>query len=681
LLTIGLLTLMLLGPLAVKFRDNRPAQAGQSLSRGYNPANLDKTCKPCDNFFQFANGGWLKNNPIPAEYPAWGSFIRLVEENQKRLRTILDSAAADKSAAPGSNEQKIGDFYASCMDTPAIDALADKPISLQFAQIDRLKDPESISRLIAHFHAQGVDGFFALSAMQDLKGSNHVIGEADPAGLGLPSRNYYTSTDVDSRKLREKYVEHVAKMFTMLGDSAEKSTVEGKTVLDIETSFANASITNVEFGGPEIEYHTMNLSQLSALTPHFAWRVYIETAGHPELTQINIGQPQFFKEMDKQLATRSLDDWKTYLRWHLIHSTAQFLSEPFVQEDFNFNVRILTGTKELRPRWKRCSSATDRYLGEALGQLYVQKYFPPEAKTSALEMLHDLIAALRDVVPTVSWMSPEAKKAAIAKLATFGFKIGYPDKWRDYSSLKIDRGPYISNVFRAAQFETARDLNKIGESVDRAEWSMTVPTVDAYSDSQLNEIVFPAGILQPPFFDPNRDAAYNYGGIGAVMGHEIIHDFEDQGPELDLHGDKTNWWTLENLKKFQDRGDCISSQFSSYIVDGDLHENGNLVEDESIADLGGLTIAYAAYQKHLQGRPQETDSNGFAPDQRFFLGFAQIWAVNFRPEATKLWVNTNPHPLPRFRTNGPISNMVEFARAFGCKKGDPMVRETACKIW
>jgi putative endopeptidase len=680
LLTIGLLTLMLLGPLAVKFEDNRPVQAGQSLSRGYDPANLDKTCKPCDNFFQFANGGWLKNNPIPPEYPAWGSFIWLVDENQKRLRTILDSAAADKHAAPGSNEQKIGDFYASCMDTTA-DAVADKPISLQFAQIDRLKDPQSISRLIAHLHAQGVDGFFELAATQDLKDSNNLIGEADPAGLGLPGRNYYTSTDVESRKLREKYVEHVAKMFTMLGDSSEKSTVEGKTVLDIETSFANAAMVEVEFGGPEIEYHTMNLSQLSALTPHFAWKVYFEAAGHPELTHINIGQLQFFKEMDKQLATRSLDDWKTYLRWHLIHSTAQFLSEPFVQEDFNFNVRILTGTKEPRPRWKRCSSATDRYLGEALGQLYVQKYFPPEAKTSALEMLHDLIAALRDEIPTLSWMSPAAKKAVIARLATFGFKIGYPDKWRDYSSLKIDRGPYVSNVFRAAQFETARDLNKIGKPLDRTEWNMTVPTVDAYSDSQLHEIVFPAGILQPPFFDPNRDAAYNYGGIGAVMGHEITHDFDHQGQGFDLHDNKTNWWTLENLKKFQARGDCISSQFSGYIVDSDLHENGNLVEDESIADLGGLTIAYAAYQKHLQGRPQETDANGFTSDQRFFLGFAQIWAVNFRPEAAKLWVNTNPHPLPKFRTNGPISNMVEFAKAFGCKKGDPMVRETACKIW
>jgi putative endopeptidase len=677
----GLLGLLLLGAFAVALNGRRTARTMQSSSHGYDPANLDKTCRPCDDFFQFANGGWLKDNPIPAEYPAWGSFVMLADENQKQLRTILDSATADKSASPGSNEQKIGDFYSSCMDTTAIDAHGDKPLSPLFAQIDQLKDRESISPLIARLHAQGVGGYFVFASTQDLKDSTKVIGEADQAGLGLPDRDYYTRTDADSRKLREEYIEHVAKMFTLLGDSSERSAAEAKTVLDIETSLANASMTNVELRNPEIQYHIMNLSQLGGLTPHFAWNVYFQAAGHPELTQINIGQPQFFKEMDKQLALRPLDDWKTYLRWHLIHGTAQFLSDPFVQENFNFNVRILTGTQELRPRWKRCADTTDHYLGEALGQLYVRKYFPPEAKARALEMVHNLIAALQDDIPTLSWMGPETKKAAIAKLEAFGVKIGYPDKWRDYSSLKIDRGPYVSNVVRAAQFETARDLNKIGKPVDRTEWGMTPPTVDAYNNGQLNEIVFPAGILQPPFFDPNRDDAYNYGGMGAVIGHEITHGFDDQGAKFDPQGNMKNWWSPEDLKQFQDRGNCISHQFSGYIVDGDQHENGELIEGESIADLGGLTVAYAAYQKHLQGKPQQADANGFTPDQRFFLGWAQIWALNVRPEAAKLQANTDPHPLPRFRTNGPTSNMIEFARAFGCKKGDPMVRETVCKIW
>ncbi len=677
----GLLSLLLLGAFAVALVESHAAQAGQSVSQGYDPTNFDKTCKPCDDFFQFASGGWLKNNPIPAEYTAWGSGVLLADENQKKLHTILDNAAADKHAAPGSNEQKIGDFYASCMDTTAIDAQGAKPLSPQFTQIDRLQDRESISSLIARLHAQGVDVFFAFASTQDLKDSTKVIGEADQSGLGLPDRDYYTRTDADSKKIRDDYVGHVSKMFALLGDSTEKSAAEAKTVLDIETGLANASMTNVELRDPEAQYHIMSLSQLSELSPHFAWKVYFQDAGHPELTHINVGQPQFFKEMDRQIASRPLDEWKTYLRWHLIHNAAQFLSDPFVQENFNFYEGILTGTQELRPRWKRCSSATDQYLGQALGQIYVKNYFSPEAKARALEMVHNLIAALQDDIPTLSWMGPETKKAAIAKLEAFGVKIGYPDEWRDYSSLNIDRGPYISNIVRAAQFENARNLNKIGKPVDRTEWLMTPPTVDAYNNGQLNEIVFPAGVLQPPFFDPNRDDAYNYGGMGAVIGHEITHGFDDQGAKFDPQGNLKNWWTPEDLKKFQDRGNCVSTQFSGYVVEGDLHENGKLVEGESIADLGGLTIAYAAYQKHLQTKPQNVDVSGFTADQRFFLGWAQIWAINVRPETAKLWTNTNPHPLPRFRTNGPTSNMVEFARAFGCKKGDPMVRETVCKIW
>jgi predicted metalloendopeptidase len=381
------------------------------------------------------------------------------------------------------------------------------------------------------------------------------------------------------------------------------------------------------------------------------------------------------------LTSVPLADWKIYYRWQLLTRSAGLLSDPFVQENFAFNGRILTGSKEIRPRWKRCTSATDQQLGEALGQVYVQQYFPPEAKARALDLVHNLLAALRDDLQTLPWMSPATRKAAIEKLEAFTIKIGYPDKWRDYSALKIERGSYIINTFRATQFENARDLAKIGKPVDRGEWGMTPPTVDAYDNPQLNEIVFPAGILQPPFYDPKRDDAYNYGGIGAVIGHEITHGFDDQGAQFDPHGNLKNWWTSEDMKSFQARGDCVAKQFDGYEVEKGLHENGKLVEGESIADLGGVTLAYAAFQKSLHGKSGEKDANGFTPEQRFFLGYAENWAVNVRPELARLQTNTDPHPLPKFRGNGPLSNFAEFAKAFGCKKGDAMVRAQACKIW
>jgi putative endopeptidase len=649
-------------------------------SSGFDVSHIDKTCKPCDDFFQFVNGNWIKNNPIPPDYPAWGSGQILADNNQKQLRSILEQAAASESA-PGSNERKIGDFYASCMDTASIKAQGAKSLDTEFAQIAGFTDKNSLARLVAHLHSQAVGALFAFASTQDLKDSTKVTGEADQSGLGLPDRDYYTRTDEESKKLRDQYVKHVTKMFALLGDSAEKSAAEASTVLAIETSLAGASFTNVQLRDPETQYHIMGIAQLAELTPHFSWPKYFASAGHPELKEINVGQPDFFKEMDKQIAALAIDDWKTYLRWHLIHSTASTLSDPFVEENFDFNARTLAGSKELRPRWKRCSTATDTYLGEALGQVYVAKYFPPEAKAQVRDMVHNLTSALTDDIPTLSWMNPETKKQALAKLQAFNVKIGYPDRWRDYSSLKIDRGPYAVNVLRAAQFETARDLNKIGKPVDRTEWGMTPPTVDAYNNAQLNEIVFPAGILQPPFFDPKRDAAFNYGAMGAIIGHEITHGFDDQGAKFDLHGNMKNWWTDTDLKEFQSRGDCVAKQFDGYVVEGDLHMNGKLVEGESIADLGGLTIAYAAYQKFLQSQPAQTDSNGFTPEQRFFLGYADAWKSNLRPELAKLQANTNPHPLPKFRANGAVSNMAEFAKAFGCKKGDAMVRAQACKIW
>lgn len=664
---------------AVVYVGSSSAQKG-SL-HPYDSANLDKSCKPCDDFAQFAGGGWKKSHPIPPEHSGWGSFVIVAEENQKKMKGILEASAANRQSLPGSNDQKIGDFYASCINTAAVDSEGWKPIQSAVTEIQSLKSKEELPELIARLHSFGVDAFFAFASTPDFKNSSSIIAEADQSGLGLPDRDYYTRSDAESKALRDKYVSHVAHMFTLLGDSQEKSSAEATTVLEIETSLANGSLTNVELRNPEIQYHILDGSGLKSLTPHFTWPAYFKAAGHPEFASINAAQPGFFKAMDEQLAARSLDELKTYLRWRLVDRMAPFLSAPFDTEHFEFSGKTLTGAEEMPERWKRCSRSIDQNLGQALGQLYVQKYFPPDAKARMLDMVHNLMAALRQDIPTLQWMGPETKKAAIAKLNAFGVKIGYPDKWRDYSALKIDRGSYASNVMRAAAFETARDLNKVGKPRDLAEWFATPITVDAFYSGQRNEIVFPAGILQPPFFDTERDDAYNYGAIGAVIGHEITHGFDDEGAKFDPQGNLRNWWAPDDLKNFQARGECVADQFSSYVVSGDLHENGKLVEGESIADLGGLAIAYAAYQHHIQSKQPADDGSGFNPAQRFFLGFAQVWMFNLRPETEKLYANTNPHALPRFRTNGPLSNMAEFAAAFGCKKGDPMVREKVCKIW
>jgi putative endopeptidase len=660
--------------------DGSPNAADQAKSWGFDTANLDKTCKPCDDFYQFAMGGWMKANPIPPEYPIWGSFSQLADRNQKNLREILEAAATSK-AAVGTNEQKIGDFYASCMDTTAIDAAGAKPIEPELTQIAAVETLADLEAETARLHKQGVGVLFRFNSSQDAKDSSQVIGAAFQGGLGLPEREYYLKQDEKSLKLREDYVNHVASMFALLGDSADMTRAEAATVLKIETALATASMKNTDLRDPDKTYHKMALTDLKTLTLNFSWESYFKAVGHPQLKEINVGQPDFFKALDAQLTATSIADWKTYLRWHLVNSAAAGLGEKFVSEDFDFRGKTLTGAKEIQPRWKRCVQATDRNLGEALGQVYVEKYFPPAAKARALEMVHNLLAALRDDLATLPWMGPETRAQATAKLEAFAVKIGYTDKWRDYSALKIDRRSYAENVVRASEFDFARRLNKIGKPVDRTEWGMTPPTVNAYNNSSMNEIVFPAGIMQPPFYDPNADDAVNYGGMGAVIGHEITHGFDDHGSKFDGKGNLKDWWTPDDLKNFQSRANCVSDQFDGYVVDGDLHENGKLVLGESIADLGGLAIAYAAYEKSLEGKPRPPDRDGFTPEQRFFLGWAQVWGANERLEYARLMANTNPHPLGRFRANGPLSNMADFAKAFGCKHGDAMVREQACKIW
>jgi putative endopeptidase len=649
-------------------------------SWGFEMTNLDKTCKPCDDFYQFAMGGWMKANPIPPEYSTYGSFTRLADQNQQNLRQILEEAAKAK-AASGSNEQKIGDYYASCMDTTVIDAAGTKPIDPELARIADVKTIPDLQAEFERLQSMGVGALFRFTSRQDLKDSSTVIGGASQGGLGLPEREYYTRTDEKSQQLRDAYVKHVANMLALLDDAADKSAAEAAVVLKIETALANGSTKNTDLRDPEKNYHIMTLAELKALTPNFSWETYFRAVGHPELKQINVGQPEFFKGLDSQLTTTPIDEWKTYLRWHLVNAAAPALPEKFVVEEFDFRGKTLTGAKEIQPRWKRCAQASDRTLGEALGQIYVQRFFPPAAKARALEMVNNLIAALHDDLQTISWMGPQTRAQATAKLQGFAVKIGYTDKWRDYSGLKIERSTYLQNSFRGAEFEFARRLDKIGKPVDRTEWGMTPPTVNAYNSSSMNEIVFPAGIMQPPFYDPKADDAVNYGGMGAVIGHEITHGFDDQGSKFDVKGNLSDWWTTEDRKNFDERASCVEKQFDGYEVEPGLHQNGKLVLGESIADLGGLAIAYAAYEKSLEGKPRPKDIDGFTPEQRFFLGWAQVWGANQRPEAARLQTKTNPHPLSRFRGNGAPSNLAEFAKAFGCKKGDPMVREQVCKIW
>jgi putative endopeptidase len=652
-------------------------------NHGFDLANLDRSVAPCDNFFEFADGGWINANPIPAAYPTWGAFNLLQQHNQDVLHDILEESAKDKTAKPGSNWQKIGDYYASCMDESAIETAGVKPLQREFDRIAAIHDAASLQAEIARLQRIGVNAVFNFGPQQDFKDSTREIAGLHQGGLGLPERDYYLRDDDKSKQLRDGYVQHVTNMFKLLGDSDTSAATESKTVLDLETTLAKASMKRVDMRNPDNVYHMKSVAEMHDLAPHFVWNAYFEEIGSPAVSEMNVGQPDFFKEVDAALGGVPLDDWKVYLRWHLIHTAAPFLSKAFVNENFDFYTRTLTGAKELQPRWRRCVQATDRQLGEALGQYFVQRAFPPASKAKSQEMVRNLIAALRDDLKTLDWMSPETRQKAIEKLEAIRPKIGYPDKWRDYSKFRVTRESFIENGLRGEDFENAYEMDKIGKPVDREEWGMTPPTVNAYYRATNNEIVFPAGILQPPFYDPNRDDAMNYGGVGAVIGHEMTHGFDDSGAKFDAQGNLKNWWTPEDLKNFTARGDCIAKQFDGFEVEAGLHENGRLVEGESIADLGGLTIALAAYRHSVQGKPETPKIDGFTPEQRFFLAFAQIWEGSFRAESARLRVNTDPHPLNKFRVNGPLSNMPDFSKAWGCAATSPMVRpETErCRIW
>ncbi|MEO8216784.1 MAG: M13-type metalloendopeptidase [Acidobacteriota bacterium] len=649
-------------------------------SRGFDPANLDRSTNACDDFYQFAVGGWMKNNPIPAAYSRWGNFSVLSEKNRTALNDILKDTRNGKA---GSNEQKIADFYTTCMDESAVNALGMKPLEPELQRIQSISNRADLVDELARLESFGVAVPFAIGSAQDFKDSTQVAGILYQAGLGLPDRDYYTKDDAKSVELRDKYLQHMTRMFQLMGDDAGQAAMAAKTVMSMETDLAKASMTRVEQRDPNAIYHKMSVAELSKVTPQINWQRYLKEINATGFTSVNVAQPEFMKQVGRMVAGQSLANWKTYLRWQLINNEAPYLSEPFVNENFDFNGKVLTGSTELLPRWRRCVAQTDGAMGEALGQAYVDKNFKGEAKARAKEMVQNLIDALHQDLTTLDWMTPATRQQAEAKLNAFARKIGYPDTWRDYSSLNIDRNSYVQNVLNANRFEFQRDLNKIGKPVDRNEWGMSPPTVNAYYNPSMNEIVFPAGILQPPFYDPNADDAYNYGGMGAVIGHEMSHGFDDQGSQFDAKGNLANWWTPEDKKRFDEKSTCVEKQFDSFEAEKGLHLTGKLVTGESIADLGGLKLAYLAYKKSLEGKADPGIINGFTPDQRFFLGWAQVWATNQRPEAMRMQVATDPHPLARFRVNGPLSNLPEFARAYSCKDGQAMVRPAneRCEIW
>jgi putative endopeptidase len=650
-------------------------------SSHFDVAGMDTKASACNDFYQYANGGWLAANPIPAAYPAWGVANVLNEKNREVLHQILEDAAKNTAARKGSNEQKVGDYYASCMDEAKIEADGLKPIQAELDLVASVKDQKSLQVEIAHLHSFGYNAAFGSGSNRDFKNSADVILGIFQGGLGLPTRDYYFKTDDRSKTIRDEYVKHVAKMFELIGDDAAKAASEAQAVMALETKLAEASKAPVDLREPEKLYHRMRVTEVKDLAPTFDWPAYFTTVARSQ-ADVNVATPDFFKAMDTQLTATSIADWQTYLRWNIINRAASGLSSKLVDEDFHFKGTILSGTRENLPRWKRCVAGTDGALGEALGAVYVQKAFPPAAKERALTMVRNLEAALKSDISTLSWMGEATRKQAITKLDAFLNKIGYPDKWRDYSTLTIDRSSYQANRFRVGAFNERRDWDKVGKPVDRMEWAMTPPTLNAYYNPQNNEIVFPAGILQPPFFDPNADDALNYGSMGSVIGHEMTHGFDDQGSKFDPSGNLSNWWSEADLKAFKEKAQCIIDQFNAFEVAPGLNQNGKLVQGESIADLGGLVVAYAAFQKAMEGKPR-TNVDGFTPDQRFFLGFARGWANNIRPELARQIVLGDPHPLAKFRVNGPLSNMPQFAAAFQCKEGDAMVRseKDRCVIW
>jgi putative endopeptidase len=655
--------------------------AQQSNTPKYEPAldidSMDRSIDPCADFFQYSCGGWIKNNPIPADQSSWDTYSKMQDENLQELRGILE-AAATPDAGRNAVTQKIGDYYASCVDEAAIDAKGTQPLAPALDRIANIKSKSELADVAAVMIYDNV--LFSFYSMQDYRDANQVIAGVDQGGLGLPDRDYYTKDDAKSQELRAQYTAHVQKMFELLGDKPETAAAEAQTVMRIETALAKGSMTRVERRDPKALDHKMTSGELEKISPEFRWKIYFTKVGMPSLSSLNVAAPEFFKTLNEVIAKESLSDWKVYLRWHLVHADAAHLSSPFLNENFAFYGKTLQGQQELKPRWKRCTQYVDSDLGEALGQAYVEKYFPPSAKEEALKMVKEIQTAMEQDINSLPWMSGQTKEQALVKLHGMANKIGYPDKWRDYTKLEIVRGDNLGNVVRSREFEFNRDLGKIGKPVDRGEWGMTPPTVNAYYDSQMNDINFPAGVLQPPAFDPKSDAAPNYGDTGGTIGHELTHGFDDEGRQFDAHGNLRDWWTAEDAKEFQQRADCISNQYSSYTIVDDIKINGKLTLGEDVADLGGLILAWMAWKADTKGQ-QLDPIDGLTPEQRFFVGYGQSWCGQTRDETKRLRATVDPHSPEKYRTNGVVSNMPEFQQAFHCKSGAPMVNQNRCRVW
>jgi putative endopeptidase len=659
------------------------ASAQQPALKGIEIADMDRAAKPCDDFYDYSNGAWRAQNPIPASMDRWSRRWQAGENNKDQLRKILDELSSESAQPKGSPAQLTGDFYAACTNVKAVDAAGVTPLKPYLDAIDAIQDQASLQKELVDLHSIGVMVPFAFGSTQNPHEPTRIIADVGASGLGLPDRDYYLKPEQRFAAARAGYLIYVARIFVLSGASETDAKAAAQTVMTFETALAKASLDNVALRDPHATDHVGNLDALKTMTPHFDWKAYLAITGVAS-GELNVDQPAFMAEVERQLVSTPLSDWKTYLRWHVLNGAAMALSQPFVDAHFGFYDKQLAGVGELKPRGTRCAEQADFLLGEALGQEYVKRYFPPEAKQRAETMVANILSAMHDTIEGLDWMTPATKQKALEKLAAFHVKIGYPDKWKDYSSVKMDRNHYFEDFVAGSRFVVADDWSQIGKPVDRGRWGMTPPTSNAYYNPLMNEIVFPAGILQPPAFSMNYTDAVNYGAIGVVIGHEISHGFDDQGAQFDSAGKLENWWTPQDLTKFQAKTACVVKQFDGYRIDGtdDIHINGKLVLGESIGDLAGLKIAYRAFKKTEQGQSKEK-IDGFTPDQQFFIAWGQFRGDETRVETQKLMVQGDPHPVAKYRVLGPTSNFPPFAEAFQCKAGAPMVRSDAdrCVVW
>ncbi len=643
--------------------------------------DMNKSVDPCDNFYDFANGAWRAANPIPASMQRWSRRWKAGEQNKEALKTILDEVSQKKDWPKGSVEQLIGDFYGACMDEEHINQLGYQPVQPMLKEIDAIKSTAGVQKMIRKLEALGIAVPFALYGGPDNHEPTMTIAQLYAAGLGMPDRDYYFKTEERFVKHRDEYKQYVTKIFSLAGAPETEAKQAADTVMKFETRLADASLDNVALRDPRATDHKTKFAELQKMAPHFDWAAYFKDA-HLSTADMNVDQPKFFAEFDRELAQTPVADWKTYLKWQLLNDAAPSLSQPFVDAHYTFYQAQLAGAKEIKPRWKRCVEQEDALLGEALGKKYVERYFPPQAKARIQELVHNELLAMHDIIENLDWMSPDTKKKALEKLSTFNPKVGYPDKWRDYSKVPISRTEHFANKQAGVKALIAYNYGFIGKPTDRGLWGMTPPTSDAYYNPLLNEIVFPAGILQPPAFSIDNVDAVNYGAIGVVIGHEISHGFDDQGAQFDAQGRLQNWWTAEDLKKFQAKTSCVSDQYDNYFIEPTIHHNGKLVLGESVADLAGAKIAYLAFQKAQQKNPAPT-IDGYTPDQQFFIAWGQFRGDETRPEAARMMIQGDPHPVAKYRVLGPLSNLPPFAKAFSCKAGSPMVRpaDKRCEVW